>query len=68
MANLPNPTPKIQQQRKPGDGEAPCDKCNGTGRVDAHVCTKCWGSGVMNEDGSPIRSNGSGSGSSNDDS
>jgi DnaJ-class molecular chaperone len=63
MANLPKPTPRIQKQRKPGDGEAVCDKCSGTGRVDAHVCTKCWGSGVMNEDGSAIKPGNGGNGS-----
>jgi DnaJ-class molecular chaperone len=53
--DLPAPTPKIQKHREPGDGEVTCDKCSGTGRVDNHVCTKCWGSGVMNEDGTPIK-------------
>jgi hypothetical protein len=55
MANVPKRTPKIQPHREPGDGEVKCDRCNGAGRVDNHVCTKCWGSGVMNEDGTPIK-------------
>ena len=41
---------KIQTKRKPGENEKADPTCNGMGRVDAHVCRICHGSGVVPED------------------
>lgn len=31
----------------PGVGEAPCQACRGTGRVEGHPCTICGGTGKV---------------------
>jgi len=45
------PFVKIEKQRKPGPDEKVDPNCSGTGRVDAHVCPKCHGSGVVAKNG-----------------
>jgi len=37
----------IAPEGTPGTGEAPCPKCQGTGRHDGDVCTECGGSGKV---------------------
>ena len=53
------PFVKIQKQRKPGKGEKVDPKCQGSGRVDTHVCMTCHGSGVVPDKGKSNGGNGS---------
>jgi len=40
----------LQKNRKPGDGEKVCPKCDGTGSVNTHACPVCHHSGVVPKD------------------
>jgi hypothetical protein len=42
-----------QKRREPGSGEKTDPTCSGTGRVDAHACPICHGSGVVPDDWKP---------------